>query len=128
MSFRPAFGILFFLVCSVGMAGETKIIKKTKTNLPMNNIQVDVEGTNELVNAEIFATWTPIFVRPDGTTALASIVAFQAPVANTGPKTFKIRIMIQNGGSNLGTWKTKSALNWMNPITYHLTTKEFSIP
>lgn len=100
----------------------------TKTNKPMNNILVEVEGTNELVNNEAFATWTPAFIRPDGTLVPASIVSFTAPSSGAGPKPYKISILINNNAMNQGTWYVRSTLQWMNPVGGQIKEKSFTIP
>lgn len=103
-------------ICAItckAYAGDTQITKITKMAGPMMSTIVEVEGTNSLGTGEVWGSWTPSFVKRDGTSVPASIVTFTQPTPGGPAQAFKFRIQITG---NNGTWTARSVIAWSNPV------------
>lgn len=115
------------LVAPAVFSGQTKITNITKTAMPFGQVKVDVEGTNELFNGEVFSSWTGNFTDPKGVAVSSTLVFFNQPVPGAGPKTFKFTITItSSGGSQI--WWANSILENMFPTTTSKVKSQFAVP
>ena len=116
------------LVSPAVFSGQTKITKITKVPLTNGDLRVEVEGTNELFNGEVFGSWTPSFTHPNGNALPASILVYNQPISGAGPKPFKFSIIIASPASNGGIWNANSVLVNMFPNTTSSVNSQFGVP